>query len=434
MLDYETDEEAHFQCPQCGQKGSVPKTTLEKALAETPHVYISCSNCSHKFEPFAPADEKEESQEAHTAPPVSPSPLHAHWAQHDDDDATDDEAADGHLPGWMMPIEKPQTEAQTEPQNTLEADTGSNTDDGSDTMTSEASAVEPTKESSASTPDTPDEALEAALDEAIAEEMAADNAPVTPHEPPANEMDMTAEGEAIAADTEPTEEEPTAEKALQSDEAPSEQEQSQPIESIATQDPEPTEPEMEPEPEAEMEPEMQPEPEVAPVAATINAALPATPAVIDAPQYETHDGPSMPPSKGPTGMLNGFLLVLVMVLLATGIFMVSSNRDAPSSSATPDAANAVAVQLQNAGFVRFTENGEAGIEVSIRFANPSGQVGVIGDFRIELKNQARERLVHWTILSEGETVAPGQTRTLTSVLFGPPKDLSHVDVVYPLED
>ena len=420
MLDYETDEEAHFQCPQCGQKGSVPKTTLEKALAETPHVYISCSNCSHKFEPFAPADEKEESQEAHTAPPVSPSPLHAHWAQHDDDDATDDEAADGHLPGWMMPVEKPQTEAQTEPQNMLEADTGSDTDDGSDTMTSEASAVEPTKESAASTPDTPDEALEAALDEAIAEEMAADNAPVTPHEPPADETDMTAEGEAIAADTEPTEEEPAAEKALQSDEAPSEQEQSQPIESIATQDPEPTEPEM--------------EPEAAPVAATANAALPATPAVTDAPQYATHEAPNMPPSKGPTGMLNGFLLVLVMVLLATGIFMVSGNRDTPSSLATPEAANAAAIQLQNAGFVRFTENGEAGIEVSIRFANPSGQVGVIGDFRIELKNQARERLVHWTILSEGETVAPGQTRTLTSVLFGPPKGLSHVDVVYPLED
>ena len=93
-------------------------------------------------------------------------------------------------------------------------------------------------------------------------------------------------------------------------------------------------------------------------------------------------------------MLNGFLLVLVMILLATGIFMMSNNRDAPSSSATPDAANAAAVQLQNAGFVRFTENGEAGIEVSIRFANPSGQIGVIGDFRIELKNK---RVSGWCI-------------------------------------
>ena len=418
MLDYETDEDAHFQCPQCGQKGSVPKTTLQEALAETPHVYISCSNCSHKFEPFAPADDSEESEEPQTAPPVSPSPLHAHWAQHDDDDETDDEEADGHLPGWMMPIEKP----QTEPQNTPGAATETKTDDGSGTLTEEASADEPIKESATSTSGTPDEALEAALEEAIAEEMATDDAPVTPQEPPADETDKTAEGEAIAANTVPTEEALPAAEAPQSDETPTGQEQSQPIESVAARDPEPAEPELEAEPEA------------APVEAATNAPLPATPAVVDAPQYETHDAPNMPPSKGPTGMLNGFLLVLVMILLATGIFMMSNNRGAPSSSATPDATNAAAVQLQNAGFVSFTENGEAGIEVSIRFANPSVQVGVIGDFRIELKNQARERLVHWTILSEGETVAPGQTRTLTSVLFGPPNGLTHVDVVYPLED
>ena len=413
VLDYETDEDAHFQCPQCGQKGSVPKATLEKALAETPHVYISCSNCSHKFEPFAAADESEGNEEPHTTPPVSPSPLHAHWAQHDDDDETDDEEADGHLPGWMMPIEKPQ--------NTPEADTKTDTDDGSDTLT--ASAEESTKESAASTPDTPDEALEAALDEAIAEEMATDDTAVAPQEPQADETDMADEGEARAAATEPTEENAEAEEALQSDDAPTEQEQSQPIASVAAGDPEPAAPGS-----------GAPEPEAAPVETTTNAPLPATPEVVDAPQYASHDAPNMPPAKGPTGMLNRILLGLVLVLLATGIVMVTSNRDAPLSSTTLDASNTAPVQLQNAGFVRFTENGEAGIEVSIRFANPSGQIGVIGDFRIELKNEARERLVHWTILSEGETVSPGQTRTLTSVLFGPPKGLTHVDVVYPLED
>ena len=80
-------------------KGIRAENDASRALAETPHVYISCSNCSHKFEPFAPADDSEESEEPQTAPPVSPSPLHAHWAQHDDDDETDDEEADGHLPG-----------------------------------------------------------------------------------------------------------------------------------------------------------------------------------------------------------------------------------------------------------------------------------------------------------------------------------------------
>ena len=96
----------------------------------------------------------------------------------------------------MMPIEKP----QTEPQNTPVAATETETDDGSGTLTEEASADEPIKESATSTSGTPDEALEAALEEAIAEEMATDDAPVT-SEPSADETDKTAEGEAIAADT-----------------------------------------------------------------------------------------------------------------------------------------------------------------------------------------------------------------------------------------
>lgn len=340
VLDFETDEDAHFECPQCGQKGSVPKVTLEKALAETPHVYISCSSCAHKFEPFASlhqmdGDQTDELEAAPSpnAPLISPlaAPLEEHWARHDDaeDGDTDTGEAEGHLPGWMLPVEKPQEDA-------------------------------------------PEAEAAPAPDKNMADDIA-DNIP----------DDISDE---IGEETPTAEDDP------------------QPIAPVAP-------------PPAEEAPEDAPE---APVE--------------EAPQYAASPYAEVSPANGPTGLLNRVLSGLVLVSLAIGAFVFFSNRNAPPSSSIPATASTSAVAVENAGFVRFTEDGEAGVEVSIRFTNPSAQIGIIGDFRIELQNEARERLVQWTILGTGETVAPGQSRTLTSVLFGPPKGLAHVNIVYPLDE
>lgn len=416
VLDYETDDDAHFECPQCGQKGSVPKATIEKALAKTPHVYISCSNCAHKFEPFAPIEEAEASAggeaEAPTEPETdtvtgtAPSPLEEHWAQHDDEDDADSDAAEGHLPGWMMPVEKPQAETKNEttgetnngalpqPEDAPQEDVpqgGPQQDGESDALTASETQNEATL----------DEALDEALDEVIAEEMAANAAPDDTTDEVADDI-----GEDVLADAV----DETAGKAV-SDAVLEDSEDSDKVE---------VEVDVDVEAEPTLTEESQP------------ATEPDLPEADDEPQYATQAALTIPPAKGPTGLLNRLLVGLVLILLATGAYMfLGSQSGAPSDLTRADSS---AVILQKAGFVRFTEDGEAGIEVSISFNNPSAQIGIIGDFRIELQNQARERLVHWTILSTGETVAPGRSRTLTSVLFGPPAGLAHVNIVYPLDD
>ena len=384
MLDYETDDDAHFECPQCGQKGAVPKATIEKALAETPHVYISCSNCAHKFEPFAPIEEAgRDAAETASQQEAAPSPLEEHWAQHDDDgeDADADEAA-GHLPGWMMPAEKPQAEvkdeAQAETKDEAQAEKQSETNDVPDAPPEEDDE-NPTEDEKVNAGEEGSEEIS----EAIAAGDGLDE-PQIADEP-------TGVDEPTAVD-EPTEiDEPTIA------EEPTGVDKPQPMQDIA------------------------PPPEEAPASMTM-----------DAPQY-----PPIPPLEtqergGPTGIVNSLLVGLVFILLTTGAYMFFNSQATLPAGLAP--ANASAIDLQEADFVRFSEAGEAGIEVSINFKNPSAQMGIIGDFRIELHNEAGERLVHWTILSTGEAVAPGQSRTLTSVLFGPPAGLARVQIVYPLDE
>lgn len=383
VLDYETDEDAHFQCPECGQKGSVPKVTIEKALAETPHVHISCSNCAHKFEPFAPAEEENKQ--------AVPSPLEAHWAQHDDDEDggdADEEMADGNLPSWMMPVERPQTETSEPQEPPEENDTHTATDDDDGAVDEDVN-------------EELDEVKEAALDATIADDMASKGAD-DPLDGPIADASPDASPDSIpdTPDDEVDEADEVSDEAIAADKSQ---------ESETEQAPQPTQ---EPIPEPTQEPTPAPSPAAPPIDATIET----------------------PPVKGPTGILNRLLGGLVLLLLAASTFVFIANRDTAPPSLSPSALSRTNIELQNAGFVRFSEDGEAGIEVSIRFKNPSAQIGVIGDFRIELQNEAGARLVHWTILSTGETVAPGQTRTLTSVLFGPPKELARVNIVYPLDE
>ncbi len=52
---YQSETDTHFQCPSCGQRGSVPTHALENALRDNAHVKITCTKCKEKFEPHAAA-------------------------------------------------------------------------------------------------------------------------------------------------------------------------------------------------------------------------------------------------------------------------------------------------------------------------------------------------------------------------------------------
>ncbi len=81
MFLFETETDTHFECPSCGQRGSVATQILDQAIAETPHVRVSCTNCSTKFEPTKTQNAHEASlpvwlseTEHHTVEPVAPDP------------------------------------------------------------------------------------------------------------------------------------------------------------------------------------------------------------------------------------------------------------------------------------------------------------------------------------------------------------------------
>ena len=64
-----------FQCPSCGQRGSVPTDVLQKALADTPDVRISCTNCPTKFSPLSEAVAPQETAVEDTpATPIDEAP------------------------------------------------------------------------------------------------------------------------------------------------------------------------------------------------------------------------------------------------------------------------------------------------------------------------------------------------------------------------
>jgi hypothetical protein len=128
------------------------------------------------------------------------------------------------------------------------------------------------------------------------------------------------------------------------------------------------------------------------------------------------------------------LIGLALLLALISLYGVLNNRKAAQIDQPTAASSIDYIKMEKAGFVRFTDDGEAGVEVSARFKNTGTQRGVIGDFRIELQDAAGARLVQWTVLSAGEIIEAGETRTLTSVLFGPPKTLAQVRVTYPLGD
>ena len=460
LLDFETDSDTHFQCPQCGQRGSVPTAALERALSETPHVHISCSSCAHKFEPFADmqeaglgsgandendalsaADTEAEAEaeteadtEAETASTIVP-PLDDYWQQGDttpdapagdaptgDDTAEDaptgddtadnregvpaaenDTAPESSLPSWMMAEAKPATETVSEE---AAADADIIADLSPPLEAAEDAAEDEAAEEDAAEDEAAEDEAEAELDTETDTETDTDTDTDTDTEAEAEaetEAETVAPDEADAAHGEAPFEESDEVDALDADAL------------LGTTD-----------------------------------ALNDPQAALDAPETDAPDMPdnmldmaerlnieevpySPPARSGPVGVINGILLLVVLLLTGLNSYVLLQDKPQIRDIFTAAPLATASINVQTADFERFSDADGDSVEIAVRFINSGEKAGIIGDFRIDLQDSARQTLVSWTVLSSGETVAPGQSRTVNSTLFGPPAGLAHVAIAYPLD-
>lgn len=459
MLDYETDQDTHFQCPHCGQKGSVPTATLEKALAATPHVHISCSSCGQKFEPFAspaPMDTMPP-EAAETASPqgeegtgISPRaeratnnipvpddagrdlpPLadHFHAGQETDEDAADEDGSEGSLPGWMMPPPKPapaETEIApvAEPDDTPppNSDDETGNDDGDD---NDAALIEDIAAYHADTPDAQDRDPPENKDDDKDED--------------ADEDDLKGEDDYMPSTTEAVNLADDMPDALT--QAPIEDgfDAGEELDALdadallgAVDDKAPP-----------------PAPHVMAGAAqdalliddieegTGFEASEADPAPREN-QPPPVENPAVPMpyrdagTQGPIGVVNGMLLLLVALLAAMNLYVLLQEDTAPLRPAMNAAPSleTKALRVENTAF----EVSGNRVIIAVLFANETQTDGIIGDFRIHLQNEAGDALASWTELSKGQSVGAGDRRTVTSVLVAPPANIARVAVDYPPEN
>lgn len=454
MLDYETDTDTHFQCPHCGQKGSVPTATLEKALAATPHVHISCSSCAQKFEPFAspvqademptetqrpaqpldkPMNEPEDGSmdEAVDAPSAAadedgqtdietgrdlpPLADHFHAGQEPSADTANEDAGAGSLPSWMMPPQPLPTPDDTPTEAALPADNNSD-----DTAEDDAALIEDIAayQADADTPgdeETADDgpAPEEESDKAEATETGAGTLPDDLSDDLPDDMVDEGVDETAEAVSDETHDDifDTGDEldALDADAL---------LGAVDADD-------------------------ALPVAAPQNDT-PATNEALLIDETDGFDTPAAiseneelrpldtaPPSvsNGPIGVVNGLLLALVLVLATMNIYVLMQENTAPLTPVMQAGQEATfgKVRVENTAF-ELTGNR---VIIAVLFTNETQQDGVIGDFRIHLQDQAGENLASWTQLSTGQSLAPGDKRTVTSILVAPPANIARVKVDYP---
>ncbi|HAT08855.1 MAG TPA: hypothetical protein DCS39_06340 [Rhodobiaceae bacterium] len=135
MFLYQSENDSHFKCPQCGQRGTVPTAYLDDVLQRNEHAVISCSKCKARFAPHAPtadrlrviepvndkvgsmpqmtkeeADDKGKNDDAFAGENGTLLELEAQWRRHETntiatpnppDGGTN--AAKGTLPLWLRP-------------------------------------------------------------------------------------------------------------------------------------------------------------------------------------------------------------------------------------------------------------------------------------------------------------------------------------------
>ena len=135
MFLYQSENDSHFECPQCGQRGTVPTAYLDDVLQRNEHAVISCTKCMARFAPHAPtadrlrvnepindevggiqqmakeeADDKHNNDDAFASEDSALFELEALWHRHETDhlampnppDAGTN-SAKGPLPLWLRP-------------------------------------------------------------------------------------------------------------------------------------------------------------------------------------------------------------------------------------------------------------------------------------------------------------------------------------------
>ena len=135
MFLYQSESDSHFECPQCGQHGTVPTAHLDAVLQRNEHAVISCTKCMTRFAPHAPTADRmrvteavhdedigmpqmalEEAGDEGSDDAAGPGDgqalpeLHEHWQRHETNPlamppAPDQahEEAKGALPLWLQP-------------------------------------------------------------------------------------------------------------------------------------------------------------------------------------------------------------------------------------------------------------------------------------------------------------------------------------------
>tara|TARA_B100000963_G_scaffold191976_1_gene167048 strand:- start:893 stop:1318 length:426 start_codon:yes stop_codon:yes gene_type:complete len=58
MFLYQSENDSHFECPQCGQRGTVKTAYLDGVLQRNEHAVISCTKCKARFAPHAPTADR----------------------------------------------------------------------------------------------------------------------------------------------------------------------------------------------------------------------------------------------------------------------------------------------------------------------------------------------------------------------------------------
>lgn len=58
MFLYQSEENSHFECPQCAQHGIIATAHLDFVLKRNEHALITCTNCMARFEPHAPTADR----------------------------------------------------------------------------------------------------------------------------------------------------------------------------------------------------------------------------------------------------------------------------------------------------------------------------------------------------------------------------------------
>lgn len=391
MLEFETDSDTHFKCPQCGQQGSVSTQALKQALAETPHVHISCSACAHQFEPFAEKSAPPSDASAKAPADAIAEALTDQWQETTPDSEADSEADSGagsepdgepaNLPSWLMPSGKniALPEADKEDNATPHEAVDEEAAD-------EAGPIEAMPEETTEEPPMSEESTEEATEEPPAPQDAAFEATQPEMDAPDDELDESDAPHPHPSEAETPEDGEAVERA---------------------------------------------QAEAAEMPDSVEPPLDAPPPAFD----ETAPALALPAKRrDPIGWVNGVLLLVVVALVAMNAFILSGD-ETPSGSTAPANATAMPLaELASSEFEIIPDAEDNSVVVSVSFTNKDTQRAVIGDFRINLQNEARETLLSWTVLSSGETVTGGTTRTVSSTLFGPPAALAHLAIDYPLKN